>query len=67
MGAMKAGMNVVLDEGYSVAPDRSSPVTKLKTKLKRMVYGTLLVVFIIFLPQGLLDSAQARWAVARRG
>jgi len=32
-----------------------------------VVYGTLLVVFIIFLPQGLLGSAQARWAVARRG
>jgi branched-chain amino acid transport system permease protein len=30
-----------------------------------VVYGTLLVVFIIFLPQGLLGSAQARWAVAR--
>ena len=32
-----------------------------------VVYGTLLVVFIIFLPQGLLGSAQARWAVARAG
>jgi len=32
-----------------------------------VVYGTLLVVFIIFLPQGLFGSAQARWAVARRG
>jgi branched-chain amino acid transport system permease protein len=32
-----------------------------------VVYGTLLVVFIIFLPQGLLGSAQARWAVVRAG
>ena len=31
MGAKKAGMQVVLDEGYSVtAPDLSSLVTKLK-------------------------------------
>ncbi len=32
-----------------------------------VVYGTLLVVFIIFLPQGLLGSAQARWAGVRAG
>jgi branched-chain amino acid transport system permease protein len=32
-----------------------------------VVYGTLLVVFIIFLPQGLLGSAQARWAGLRKG
>lgn len=33
---------------------------------KFVVYGVLLVTFIIILPQGLLGSAQARWAVARR-
>jgi branched-chain amino acid transport system permease protein len=32
-----------------------------------LVYGALLVTFIICLPQGLLGSAQARWAVARAG
>ena len=32
-----------------------------------LVYGALLVVFIIFLPQGLVGSAQARWAVVRAG
>jgi len=32
-----------------------------------VVYGTLLVVFIIFLPQGLLGSMQARWATVRQG
>jgi branched-chain amino acid transport system permease protein len=32
-----------------------------------LVYGALLVTFIIFLPQGLLGSAQARWAVIRTG
>ena len=29
-----------------------------------MVYGTLLVVFIIFLPQGLVGSLQAKFARA---
>ena len=30
-----------------------------------LVYGALLVVFIIFLPQGLMGSLQARWTAAR--
>jgi branched-chain amino acid transport system permease protein len=30
-----------------------------------LVYGTLLVVFIVFLPQGLMGSLQARWTAAR--
>jgi branched-chain amino acid transport system permease protein len=30
-----------------------------------LVYGTLLVLFIIFLPQGLLGSVLARFAPAR--
>ena len=32
-----------------------------------LVYGALLVVFIIFLPQGLVGSAQARWAAVWAG
>jgi branched-chain amino acid transport system permease protein len=32
-----------------------------------LVYGALLVVFIIFLPQGLVGSARARWAAVRAG
>ncbi len=31
-----------------------------------LVYGALLVVFIIFLPQGLLGSLQARWTSMRQ-
>jgi branched-chain amino acid transport system permease protein len=30
-----------------------------------IIYGTLLVVFIIFLPQGLVGSVQARFARLR--
>ncbi len=32
-----------------------------------LVYGALLVAFIIFLPQGLVGSAQARWAAVWAG
>jgi branched-chain amino acid transport system permease protein len=31
-----------------------------------LIYGVLLVVFIIFLPQGLVGSLRARWAAANR-
>ena len=31
-----------------------------------LVYGALLVVFIIFLPQGLAGSIAGKWAAARR-
>jgi branched-chain amino acid transport system permease protein len=31
-----------------------------------LIYGILLVVFIIFLPQGIVGSVQARWAAARQ-